>query len=129
MLDRAASIGVAATALVLLGIARYRRDLRRDNDRLAAVERRLIETPFGSVEYAEDGDGSPVLLVHGVLGGCDFGVGAGGVNVPAGYRVISPSRFGFLGSSFAPDRSPTAQADAFAALLDHLEITELPVVA
>jgi pimeloyl-ACP methyl ester carboxylesterase len=69
------------------------------------------------------------MVVHGVLGGFDFGVGVGRVNVPAGYRIISPSRFGFFGSPLPPDPSPAAQADAFAALLDHLEIGELPVVA
>ena len=124
-----ASIGVAASGLALFAAARYRRDLRHDQERLAAIERRVIVTPFGRVEYAQAGEGPPVLVVHGVLGGCDFGVGAGRVNVPAGYRIISPSRFGFLGSPFPLDRSPAAQADAFAALLDHLEITALPVVA
>jgi len=33
-----------------------------------------------------------------VLGGFDFGVGVGRVNVPAGYRIISSLRFGFFGS-------------------------------
>ena len=119
-----APIGVAAAAFALLAIARYRRDLRRDQERLAAVERRAIETPFGRVEYPQAGYGPPVLVsFHGVLGGCDFGVGVGRVNVPPGYRVISPSRFGFMGSPFPPDPSPAAaQADAFAALLDHLEL-------
>lgn len=70
-----------------------------------------------------------MLVVHGVLGGYDFGVGPGRVNVPRGYRVISPSRFGFFGSPFLADRSPAAQADAFAALLDHLGIEALPIVA
>jgi hypothetical protein len=37
MLDRA-SIGVAATGLALFGVARYRRDLRRDHERLAKFE-------------------------------------------------------------------------------------------
>jgi pimeloyl-ACP methyl ester carboxylesterase len=123
------SIGIAAINLGLLGAARYRRDRRRDQERLAAVRRSVIETSFGRVEYAEAGEGPPVLVVHGVFGGCDFGVGVGRANVPAGYRVISPSRFGFLGSPFPPDRSPAAQADAFAELLDHLEIVEVPVVA
>jgi pimeloyl-ACP methyl ester carboxylesterase len=122
-------IGVAATGLALLGLARYRRDLRRDHERLAKFEPSVIETPFGRVEYARAGDGPPVMVVHGVLGGFDFGVGVGRVNVPAGYRIISPSRFGFFGSPMPPDPSPAAQADAFAALLDHLEIAELPVVA
>ena len=113
-----APIGVAATGLALFGIARYRRDLRRDNERLAKFEPSVIRTPFGRVEYAQAGDGPPVMVVHGVLGGFDFGVGVGRVNVPAGYRIISPSRFGFFGSPLPPDPSPAAQADAFAALLD-----------
>jgi pimeloyl-ACP methyl ester carboxylesterase len=128
MLGRA-PIGVAVTGLALVGIARYRRDLRRDHERLARFEPSVIDTPFGRVEYAQAGDGPPVMVVHGVLGGFDFGVGVGRVNVPAGYRIISPSRFGFFGSPLPSDPSPAAQADAFAALLDHLEIAELPVVA
>jgi pimeloyl-ACP methyl ester carboxylesterase len=123
------SIGVAVMGLAVLAIACYRRDLRRDLQRLAEFEPSVSETPFGRVEYALAGDGPPVMVVHGVFGGFDFGVGAGRVNVPAGYRIISPSRFGFFGSPLPPDPSPVAQADAFAALLDHLEIGELPVVA
>jgi pimeloyl-ACP methyl ester carboxylesterase len=122
-------IGVAVAGLVLFGIARYRRDLRLDHERLAKLEPSVIDTPFGRVEYAHAGDGPPVMVVHGVFGGYDFGVGVGRVNVPAGHRIISPSRFGFFGSPLPPDPSPAAQADAFAALLDHLEIGELPVVA
>ena len=122
-------IRVAATGLVLVGIACYQRDLRRDAERLAKFERSVIDTPFGGVEYAQAGAGPPVMVVHGVLGGFDFGVGVGRVNVPAGHRIISPSRFGFFGSPLPLDPSPAAQADAFAALLDHLEIAQLPVVA
>jgi pimeloyl-ACP methyl ester carboxylesterase len=124
-----ASAGVAAMGLLAFLIARYRRDLRRDRERMAKFEPSVIDTPFGRVEYAQAGDGPPVMVVHGVLGGFDFGVGAGRVNVPAGHRIISPSRFGFFGSPLPPDPSPGAQAEAFAALLDQLEIGELPVVA
>jgi pimeloyl-ACP methyl ester carboxylesterase len=122
-------IAVAAAGLALLGMARYRRDLRCDYERLARFEPSVIETPFGRVEYAQVGEGPPVLVVHGVLGGFDFGVGVGRANVPAGYRIVSPPRFGFFGSALPPNPSPAAQADAFATLLDHLEIGELPVVA
>src|SRR5829696_7485806 len=124
-----APIGVAAAALAFRGIARYRRALRCDYERLARFEPSLIDTPFGRVEYAQAGDGPPVMIVHGVFGGYDFGVGVGRANVPTGYRIISPSRFGFFGSPLPPDPSPAAQADAFASLLDHLAIGELPVVA
>ena len=127
VLKRAAAVvaGVAGPIIAL----RYGRDLDRDRARLRLVERSVVATPFGQVEYAQAGDGPPVLVVHGVLGGCDFGVGVGRVNVPSAFRVISPSRFGYLGSPMPADPSPTAQADAFAVLLDHLEIPRLPVVA
>jgi pimeloyl-ACP methyl ester carboxylesterase len=123
------SAGAAAIALGALAYARYRRDLRHDCERLAAFEPIVIETPFGRVEYATAGNGPPILVVHGVFGGFDFAVGVGRVNVPPGYRIISPSRFGFFGSPLPADPSPAAQADAFAALLDHLAISALPVVA
>jgi pimeloyl-ACP methyl ester carboxylesterase len=119
--------GVAAIVGSIVA-ARYRRDARRGRARLGAVERSVLDTGFGKVEYAQAGEGPPVLVVHGVLGGCDFGVGIGRVNVPAGFRVVSPSRFGYLGSPMPADPSPAAQAGAFVALLDHLEIDRLAVV-
>jgi pimeloyl-ACP methyl ester carboxylesterase len=129
MTHLARAIRVAAAGLAAVAGARYWRDLKRDLARLDAFEPAVIETPYGRVEYAQAGDGPPVLVVHGVFGGYDFGVGVGRVNVPADHRIISPSRFGFFGSPLPADPSPAAQAHAFAALLDHLEITELPVVA
>jgi pimeloyl-ACP methyl ester carboxylesterase len=128
LLDLKSATAVVVTAGAVLGAIRYRRDLRRDPSRLAATNRSLIETSFGPVEYAQDGDGRPVLIVHGVLGGCDFGVGVGRASIPPGYRIISPSRFGYLGSPMPADPSPARQADAFAALLDHLELAETTVV-
>jgi 2-hydroxy-6-oxonona-2,4-dienedioate hydrolase len=83
---------VAGSALVAFARARYQRDLRRDQERLDTFKPSVIDTPFGRVEYAQAGDGPPVLVVHGVFGGFDFGVGVGRVNVPPGYRIISPSR-------------------------------------
>jgi pimeloyl-ACP methyl ester carboxylesterase len=126
---RKRSAAVAAAFAGAIVASRYRRDLDRDRARLRGVERSVLDTAFGRVEFARSGVGPPVLLVHGVLGGCDFGVGVGGANVPAGYRVISPSRFGYLGSPLPADPDSRAQADAFAVLLDHLEVERLPVVA
>jgi pimeloyl-ACP methyl ester carboxylesterase len=103
--------------------------LDRDYQRLDAFEPSNLKTPFGCVEYAQAGEGPPVLVVHGVFGGYDFGVGTGRVNLPSGYRIIAPSRFGYFGSPLPADPSPAAQADAFATLLDHLGIDALPVVA
>jgi pimeloyl-ACP methyl ester carboxylesterase len=107
---------------------RYRRDLNAARARLAAVERHVISTPWGAVEYAERGEGKPVLVVHGIFHTC-----VGGLfcvrDLLTDRRVIAPSRFGYLGSSLPPDATPAAQADAFAALLDALGIGQIDVVA
>jgi pimeloyl-ACP methyl ester carboxylesterase len=95
--------------------------------RLAAVDRHVISTPWGAVEYAERGSGAPVLVVHGIFHNC-----VGGLlsvrDLFLDRRVIAPSRFGYLGSSMPPNATPAAQADAFAALLDALEIGQTDVV-
>jgi pimeloyl-ACP methyl ester carboxylesterase len=46
----------------------------------------------------------------------------------AGWRVIAPSRFGYLRSAFPYDPSSENQADAFVDLLDHLAIDHAPVI-
>jgi pimeloyl-ACP methyl ester carboxylesterase len=43
--------------------------------------------------------------------------------------VVSPSRFGYLGSSFPPGASPADQADAFADLFDRVGIVASDVIA
>jgi pimeloyl-ACP methyl ester carboxylesterase len=108
-------------------ILRYRRDLNAARARLAAVERRVIATPWGVVEYAERGAGAPVLVVHGIYHNC-----VGGLLSVRGLfpdrRVIAPSRFGYLGSSIPSNATVAAQADAFVALLDALDIGQIDVI-
>ena len=61
--------------------------------RLAAVNRHVIATRWGAVEYAERGSGTPVLVVHGIFHHC-----VGGLlyvrDLFPDRRVIAPSRFG-----------------------------------
>ena len=106
---------------------RYRRDMNEARTRLTAVDRHVIPTPWGAVEYAERGSGAPVLVVHGIYHNC-----VGGLlsvrDLLADRRLIAPSRFGYLGSSLPPNATPAAQADAFAALLDTLNIDQIDVI-
>ncbi|HET7698233.1 MAG TPA: alpha/beta hydrolase [Vicinamibacterales bacterium] len=117
---------MAVPALGLL--VRYRRDLHAARARLDAVDRHAVSTPWGAVEYAERGAGEPVLVVHGIFQNCVSGL-ISVRDLLAGRRLIAPSRFGYLGSSMPPDATPAAQADAFAALLDALDIRSIDVVA
>jgi pimeloyl-ACP methyl ester carboxylesterase len=68
-----------------------------------------------------------VLVIHGIFQGCDGGLLSARDQLPD-RRVIAPSRFGYLGSARPPEATPAAQADAFAALLDALEIGEADVI-
>ena len=92
-----------------------------------AQSSQLIETASGALEYAIGGRGDPFLMVHGTGGGFDQGLRFGQGLMARGFEIIAPSRFGYLRSDFPEDPSPARQADALAALLDHLGIDRLPV--
>jgi pimeloyl-ACP methyl ester carboxylesterase len=128
-MKRSAWAGLAAgVAIPAFGVyLRYRRDMTVARARLAAVKRHVISTEWGAIEYAERGRGDPVLVVHGIFHNC-----VGGLlsvrDLLTDRRVIAPSRFGYLGSTMPPNATPGAQADAFAALLDALDIRQVDVV-
>jgi pimeloyl-ACP methyl ester carboxylesterase len=88
----------------------------------------LTSTRFGALEYAIAGDGAPILVVHGTGGGFDQGLTIGSPLVDLGYKVIAPSRFGYLRSDFPDDASSENQADAFVDLLDRLGVDRVPVI-
>jgi pimeloyl-ACP methyl ester carboxylesterase len=123
---RRAGLGFAGAAIA--GLLRYRRDAAEAKMRLEKLDRRSVPTPFGPLEYCEWGEGQPLLLVHGVVGGCDV-PSSWRALVPAGYRIITPSRFGYLGSPLPEGASTAGQADAFAFLFDALGIEQAPVLA
>lgn len=87
----------------------------------------VIPTALGDLEYAEIGTGMPFLMIHGTGGGFDQGLQFAARLVDKGYRVISPSRFGYLRSTFPADPSSANQADVFVELLDHLRIDRIAV--
>ena len=117
---RAAVIGIAgllATAAVLWLV--FQRDMSELHARVVGRSE-SVDTSFGALEYAVAGEGPPVLAIHGSGGGFDQALEMVGPLAAYGYRLIAPSRFGYLGSEFPQDASPETQADAFAELLDHL---------
>ncbi len=101
---------------------------------MAAAEARLarrssvLGTSAGALEYAIAGQGPPLLMIHGSGGGFDQGLLFAHPLREVGFRIVAPSRFGYLRSAFPEDASPARQADALVALLDHIGIESLPVV-
>lgn len=132
MVSRRQVLGLGAVAAALIatgggaGIA-YSGDMGRARALTAPELSVVIPSRFGDLEYAEAGVGTPLLMVHGTGGGFDQGLFFARRFSQAGYRVIAPSRFGYLRSAFPQDPSSENQADAFIDLLDKLSIDKIAI--
>ncbi len=98
-------------------------------EELRAPPPRPIDTRAGPVEAAVWGEGPAALALHGAMGGWDLGFLLARSVGEAGHRWIAPSRPGFLGTPRSAGRTPEAQADRYAELLDALGIADAAVVA
>jgi len=87
-----------------------------------------IETALGQVEYATRGEGPVVLLGHGGPGGYDQALVLGELFRINGYRIVAPSRPGYLGTPLHVGKTAEEQGDFMAALLDALHIPDAIVV-
>lgn len=121
-------LGAGAAALVSGGVvwSRFRHAVGAAKQRVTGRSA-TIATRFGALEYAIAGSGPPLLMIHGTGGGFDQGLHFAAELKRLGHLIIAPSRFGYLRSDFPVDPSLANQADAFAALLDHLGIDRLAV--
>ncbi|MFD0737874.1 alpha/beta fold hydrolase [Lysobacter koreensis] len=124
---KAAVALLAVAALCVLVHLRYQREIGPARARIATGST-VVDTPCGAIEYAVDGDGPAVLVVHGAGGGHDQGMDISKAFVPRGFRVIAMSRFGYLRTPLPADASAAAQADAHACLLDALDIPRAAVI-
>lgn len=100
---------------------------------LDAARRRLegaavAHTPCGPIEHTSVGQGPVLLFVHGAGGGFDQGLAMAHELAAAGLRVLTMSRFGYLGTPLPADASAAAQADAHACLLDALGVPRAAIV-
>src|SRR6266545_5094936 len=103
--------------------------MQRAWERIAATPTGTLETRLGTVEYAEQGAGLPILVSHGVLGCHADGVDGWWTRMLGeGLRIISPARFGYFDSTLPENATPADQADAYALLLDHLGVDRAAVI-
>lgn len=124
----AAGLGVAIA--LWFGAACWRRQRLA---RLAAGSQ-LVPTPRGPIEVAAVGlppppGTCPLLVLHGTPGGYDQGLAIARLLGDGTRAVVAPSRPGYLRTPLAVGRTPAAQADALAALLDVLGLGRVAVVA
>lgn len=119
---------VVVTLLVIGGVLAYFTSWR--SDKLTALNEgsEIIKTAWGDVEAATRGDGPGLLVFHGAPGGYDQAlVLAQGLD-DAGYKVIAPSRPGYLRTPLASGLLPSQQADIMIALLDTLDVGKVTLL-
>ena len=114
-------IAISAAAYVL-----YVHDLAAARERLGGRSQ-LIETRVGTLEYADIGAGQPILVIHGAAGGFDQGLDMTGALADRGFRLIAPSRFGYLRSTMPRNATVAMQADAYVELLDRLGVAKVAI--
>ena len=107
-------------------VARYNNEYLSARSRLQAGSQ-LYKTSAGEVEAALIGHGSTVLISHGSGGGYDMGLWLAQL-IGGQFQYIAPSRFGYLRTPVPSNPAPEAQADAYAALLDTLNVNSVVII-
>jgi pimeloyl-ACP methyl ester carboxylesterase len=92
------------------------------------IEQQRAQTSKGPVEYADVGEGRPILYFHGNDVGSDAAVMMEKSLLDDGFRLIAPNRPGYYGTPLSCGRSPSDCADLAAELLDQLGIERAVVI-
>ena len=116
------------SAYLFIQFFRYRRAVTDSKERLRKYNANTAWLSYGKMAYIDRGNGETVLYVHGIFGGYDQAYESAGLFKDE-YRIIAPSRFGYLGSDVYGDGSPQYQAKAYIELLDMLGIDSAFVLA
>lgn len=116
------SILIGLVSLVILLVISYLLDRLRLRKELASASQ-ILQTAVGPIEYIDIGTGPVLLHVHGMGGGFDH-VQYCQFLIDAGFRVIVPSRPGYLRTPLARGKTPREQAEMYATLMDGLNIPQ-----
>lgn len=87
----------------------------------------VVTVKAGAIEVALEGQGTPLLCLHGGGGGCEMGVLMGRV-LQGEYSIIAPSRPGARRTPLSTGITYSEQTRAFCELLDHLKVERAVVV-
>lgn len=118
---------ILAVYLIVQGI-RCNISVKESNERLASYNAKTVNLSYGNMSYVDIGKGDVILSVHGIFGGYDQAYDTC-KDFSSDYRIIAPSRFGYLGSDILGSGTPAEQATAYVELLDKLRIDKVYLLA
>lgn len=102
--------------------------------RLEAYGAKTVSLSYGRMSYIDSaaledtGNKGVILSIHGIFGGYDQAFDTCKEQASA-FRIIAPSRFGYLESDVLGKGTPAEQAIAYAELLDELGISKVYLLA
>jgi pimeloyl-ACP methyl ester carboxylesterase len=124
----------ALLSLFLIGVGTFhvQRAFQTEKRRKLAWLRstsQIFTTERGTIEYAVHGQGTPLLYIHGGMGGFEQGIALAEMLKLDDFQLITFSRPGYRRTDMAMGGSLSEQADAACKVLDHLEITAATIIA
>jgi len=115
-------------AFLIIQKVRCNMALKDSKKWLSLYEAKTIELSYGNMSYVDKGKGETILSVHGIFGGYDQAYDTC-KDLGSDYRIIAPSRFGYLGSDILGNGNPAEQAKAYSELLNKLHIDKVFALA
>lgn len=118
---------------IMQGI-RCNRAVNNSRERLISYGAVTAKLSYGNMTYVDslsndDKSDEPVILsIHGIFGGYDQAYDTC-KDFASRYRIIAPSRFGYLESDVMEHGTPGNQATAYVELLDHFGIDQVYLLA
>jgi len=87
-------------------------DLKDAKEKLKSYQPSQMILSYGNIEYLDRGDGEVLLVCHGIFGGFDQGYESL-KDLTKDFRILSPSRFGYLNSDVLGKGTPEEQCKAY----------------
>lgn len=101
---------------------------QKTEQRLLSYFAKNATLSYGNMSYIDIGAGEVILSIHGIFGGYDQAFETLKDKTDS-YRIIAPSRFGYLDSDILGDGTPKEQVESYVELLDQLEIDKVYLLA
>ena len=102
--------------------------IKNGRKHLESYSSKTLDSSYGKITYVDKGKGEAILSIHGIFGGYDQAYDTCRVFADK-YRIIAPSRFGYLYSDIKGEGRPKEQKEAYLELLDEKRIDKVFLLA
>lgn len=123
-------LGYILLALIITMIIFFFIDLNKAKKKLATFDPmvKTIQTSYGKMSYIDTGSGDEIILIsHGLFGGYDQGYNSMKDQIGK-YRILAPSRFGYVGTDLPKNCTVKDQAKAYAEFLDSIGVDKVYIL-